>query len=49
VRQVAAPLPKHESVIADIAFLQSGEQVLTCSWDSTDRLRKMPRPTPRLP
>lgn len=41
-------LPGHESVIADIAFLANGEQVVSCSWDSTVRLWKLPpRPTPK--
>jgi serine/threonine protein kinase/WD40 repeat protein len=46
--QAAAPLPKHESPIADVAFLSGGEQILTCSWDGTVRLWKMPsRVTPK--
>jgi WD40 repeat protein len=40
--QAAAPLPRHESKIADVAFLSSGDQILTCSWDGTVRLWKMP-------
>jgi WD40 repeat protein len=45
--QAAAPLRGHESIIADIAFLSNGEQILTCSRDSTVRLWKIPpRPTP---
>jgi hypothetical protein len=40
--QTPAPLPRHESPIADVAFLSNGEQILTCSWDGTARLWKMP-------
>jgi WD40 repeat protein len=48
--QVAAPVPRHEQVIADVAFLRNGEQILTCSWDGTVRLWKMPpRRTPKPP
>ena len=48
ISQAAAPLPKHDSPIADVAFLSNGEQILTCSWDGTVRLWKMPpRVTPK--
>ncbi len=40
--QVAGPLPRHESKIADVAFLSNGEQILTCSWDGTVRLWRLP-------
>jgi hypothetical protein len=48
IGQAAAPLPRHESPIADVVFLSGGEQILTCSWDGTVRLWKMPsRVTPK--
>jgi serine/threonine protein kinase len=42
VGHTVTPLPRHDSPIADVAFLSNGEQILTCSWDGTVRLWKMP-------
>ena len=50
VGQAVPPLRGHESKIADIAFLSNGEQILTCSWDGTVRLWKLPsRVAPKSP
>jgi WD40 repeat protein len=35
-------LPGHESSISDVAFLPSSDQLVSCSWDGTLRLWKLP-------